>query len=200
MAITEAASPEQLSALEALVWAARPSSVVLQLRDRSCSARELYARAKVLANLAREAGQLAIVGERIDVALAAAAHGVHLPGASMLPSDARRLLAGKMWLSRAVHGPDELSREELSVLDAVVLSPVLAPRKGRAPLGLGTLTEWTKRLRQQSAELQVFALGGISGEGALDCVAAGASGVAAMEAVRQPAPAKRLVEALAIAR
>ncbi len=200
MAITEAATPLQVSAVEELSRWAAPESVVVQVRDRACSARQLGERARTIVGLCRAAGQLAIVNDRIDVALAADAEGVHLPGAGVPPSVARRLLGEGKWLSRALHDPGELSPEELSALDAVVLSPVMAPRKDRAPLGYDVFGEWARRCRQGRERLLVYALGGVSSQSAAACLAAGASGVAVMGAITVQAEARALVAALGITR
>jgi thiamine-phosphate pyrophosphorylase len=200
MAITEAATPLQVSAVEELSRWAAPESVVVQVRDRACSARELVDRARSIVALCRAAGQLAIVNDRIDVALAAAADGVHLPGAGVPASVARRLVGEGKWLSRALHDPGELSSEELSALDAVVLSPVVLPRKERAALGYDVFGEWARRCRLGQERLQVYALGGVSSQSAEACLTAGASGVAVMGAITEAAEARALVAALGIER
>jgi thiamine-phosphate pyrophosphorylase len=200
MAITEAATAIELDAIEALARMAAPSSVVVQLRAPGCSARELQERTKKLKALASEARQLVIVNDRIDVALACGADGVHLPGAGLPPREARRVLGAGRWLSRALHAPDELPSEELGALDAVVVSPVIAPRKGREALGLSSFSEWTRACRDLCAELGVFALGGVTAETAEACLRAGASGVAVLGAARDVQSARELVTALGIAR
>ncbi len=200
MAITEAATPLQVSAVEELTRWAAPGSVVVQVRDRACSARALAERARTIVSLCRATGQLAIVNDRIDVALAAGADGVHLPGAGVPPSVARRLVGEEKWLSRALHDPSELAAAELVALDAVVLSPVVLPRKERAALGYGVFGEWARRCRQGHDQLLVYALGGVSSQSAEACLSAGASGVAVMGAINEQSEARALVSALGIER
>lgn len=200
MAITEARSSEDLHSLEELVRAAAPGEVLVQLRDRGCSARELVVRGARLRALTRASGQLLLVNDRVDVALAVDADGVHLPAFGALPGDARALVGDGMLVSRALHDPDELSASELAVLDALVISPVMAPRKGRDALGLETLAAWSARVREANARLAIYALGGVSEDTALDCLRSGASGVAVLGAARDPARARRLIDALGIAR
>jgi thiamine-phosphate pyrophosphorylase len=200
MAITEAASAAEVDALEALLESATPRSVVIQLRAHGCAVRELMARATRLGAMARRAGQLVIVNDRIDVALAAEVDGVHLPGAGVPPREARRLLRAGSWLSRALHAPDELLPEELEVLDAVVISPVISPRKGRDALGLATFGAWAQRCREKSEKLGVYALGGVTAESAVECMNAGATGVAVLGAARDAENARELTRVLGIAR
>ncbi len=200
MAITEAASAAEVVALEALLESAMPRSVVVQLRAHGCPARELMARAARLSALARHTGQLVIVNDRIDVALAAEVDGVHLPGAGVPPREARRLMRAGSWLSRALHAPDELPPEELAALDAVVISPVISPRKGRDALGQATFGAWARRCREKSEKLGVFALGGVTAESAGECMNAGATGVAVLGAARDEESARELVRVLGIGR
>ncbi len=200
MALTPAASADELRATGALLRAAAPATVVVQLRAPGCSGRELLERAERLMVLARETAQAVIVNDRIDVALAAGADGVHLPGAGVPPLEARRLLGDGKWLSRALHSPDELSSDELWALDAVVISPVMSPRKGREAIGVDTFGAWVQSCRQRSPALGAYALGGVTGDNAQACLHAGASGVAALGAAADERLARELVAALGIAR
>jgi thiamine-phosphate pyrophosphorylase len=123
-----------------------------------------------------------------------------LPGAGVPPREARRLVGADKWLSRALHAPDELPAEELDALDAVVVSPVIAPRKGREALGLATFEAWARGCREQCEKLGVFALGGVTAASAAECLRAGASGVAVLGAARDADSARALVRVLGIAR
>jgi thiamine-phosphate pyrophosphorylase len=188
------AAPGVLEArLETLLERARPGSVAIQLRDHELSVRSRFELGLKLRELAQRHGGRLIVNDRIDLALALGAEGVHLGERSVSVADARRLVPGA-FVARAAH---ELAELEHEVADAVVLSPVLAARHGRAALGLAALAEARARL---PAEKRLYALGGIDADGARKCLRAGADGVAAIGAVLGGDDASGLLAALEIAR
>src|SRR5512137_1243989 len=67
-----------------------PGVVAIQLRARAATGRELLETARMLRTVVAGAGQLLLVNDRADVALAAGADGVHLPSAGIPPGEARR--------------------------------------------------------------------------------------------------------------
>jgi thiamine-phosphate pyrophosphorylase len=180
IAITDTALvPADLLAarLAALVTRARPGSVAIQLRDHQLSARARLELGRRLLEIARREAAPLIVNDRLDLALALGAQGVHLGERSVAPADARRLLP-KAWISRACHDPDRVA--DAPEVDAVLLSPILSTRKGRPALGLCAL----RRARQLlPASIALIALGGIDAEGAARCLEAGADAVAAIGSV-----------------
>jgi thiamine-phosphate pyrophosphorylase len=183
--------------VSAVCAAAVAGSVVVQLRDRQLPTRERLALGRQLLAAAREHGQQMVVNERLDLALLLGADGVHLPEQAVPPAAARRFLTqrgmARPWLSCAVHQP---TQQVSAALDAVVLSPILAPRKGRPALGLGALTDARAVLRPGQ---QLFALGGVEASQAVQCVARGADGVAVIGAVFEQDP-RALLAALGIER
>jgi thiamine-phosphate pyrophosphorylase len=175
--------------------AARPGSVLVQLRDVQLCGRTRLALAKILRELTHESQQGLSINDRVDIAALVGADGVHLSRRSITPEEARQLLPGA-FLSAPWH-PPELMPEGVG---AVLASPVLAPRKGRAAIGLQGLGSAVKRAHRSAEPPLVFALGGIAEDNAGACLAAGAQGVAAIGAIwsaRDPLP---LLAALGIAR
>ena len=158
---------------------ARPGSVVFQLRDLELSTRERLSFGEAMLGHARATGQLLVVNDRIDLALLLGADGVHLGEAGIATDEARSLLGERAFVSRACHDPARVATLDA---DAVLLSPILEPRKGRAALGLAGVKEARRRMTSLSAGGLLFALGGVSAGGARDCVAAGADGVAVVGA------------------
>jgi thiamine-phosphate pyrophosphorylase len=117
-----------------------------------------------------------IVNSRLDVALAVAAHGVHLPGSSPAPSALRAICPPGYLIGVSCHSIDELRAAEREGADYAMLSPVFAPISKASvlpPLGL-------KALREACAAvtIPVYALGGITEANSAACVEAGAAGVA----------------------
>lgn len=148
------------------------------------SAREVLEAARALLPLVRAAGGALFVGDRLDVALAAGADGVHLPERSFDPAEVRRWAIQR---SRAVHDVAG-AQAYASRVHALVASPFGdVPGKGRA-LGV----EGLRAIVLAAGPTPVIALGGIQGPDEVRaCVAAGARGVAVRRAlldVEDPLP------------
>jgi thiamine-phosphate pyrophosphorylase len=167
--------------------------VLIQLRDRELSARRRLALGADLSALCRKYEQLFAVNDRLDLALLLDADGVHLGEGSVMPQDARALIGGR-FISRACHALDDTAPRGA---DAIVLSPILAPRKGRPALGLGALAA---ARRAAGHAVLLYALGGIDALGARRCLEAGADGVAVIGAVLDVPDPTPLLEALGVLR
>ena len=191
-----------LARLGKLAAAAQAGTVALLLRDHALGAQERLRLGHALQAVARRHGQALWVADRLDLALLLEADAVHLGEGSVTASDARRLLAANLRISRAWHaasfdGVDAAA--ELHAVDALLVSPVLAPRKGRPALGVEPLGVLGEQLRARNRACQIYALGGISTENAAACLQAGAVGVAAIGAALSP-DAEQLLGALGISR
>jgi thiamine-phosphate pyrophosphorylase len=113
------------------------------------------------------------VNGRPDIALAAKAHGVHLPSESVPPAEWRRILPPEFLIGVSCHSTAEIREAEAA--DLIAYGPVFAsPGKGSG-VGLDALS-----IATGSTRIPVFALGGITHENAQSCVDAGAAGVAAI--------------------
>lgn len=164
------------------VLEAGSSAVALQLRARRTSARQLY---EVTEWLVRHAGKrresaphgpMILVNDRLDVALAAGAGGVHLREDSIPPAEARMLVGPSVLLGRSVHSADAVKRLGHQA-DYLILGAAYATRShpGRAPLGPQALA-----VAAASSPVPVVAIGGITPGRAASIVHAGAHGVAVM--------------------
>ncbi len=207
VAITDlsVAPHDQLVArLARLAHAARPGSVALLLRDHSASAKQRLALGRLLQDIRRSSQQQLWVADRLDLALLLEADALHLGEASVSATVARRLVGAEVRISRAWHAVplDAAATAELAELaevDALLVSPVLEPRKGRPALGLGALGVLGEQLRARHSACHLYALGGVSAANAGACRAAGATGVAAIGAALRDDP-QPLLAALGIAR
>jgi thiamine-phosphate pyrophosphorylase len=198
IAITDraaASAATTLSRVERLVKRARPRSVVVQLRDRELGARERLQFGSELGALARAHRQLFQVNDRLDLAVVLDADGVHLGEASVTTHDARALLGAERFVTRACHDAERAA--ELDA-DAILLSPVFAPRKAAAALGAQSLARARQLLCEGTRPARLFALGGVDATNAASCLTAGADGAAAIGAtVGNDAP-EALLAALGI--
>jgi thiamine-phosphate pyrophosphorylase len=139
----------------------------IQIREKDLTARALF-------DLTRRAVVISkipiLVNSRADVAAAAGAHGVHLPGGSIAPRELRPVA---QVIAVSCHTVDEVRAAEDEGADFVVFGPVFAtPGKG-TPLGLDAL-----RLAAASVKIPVLALGGVMWENANLCILNGAAGIA----------------------
>jgi thiamine-phosphate pyrophosphorylase len=130
-----------------------PAGVMFGVRDHDAPATVRLALARALIAVARPTGARVVVHDRIDVALAADADGVHLAERSIDTADARVLL-GDRYVARSCH--DAASIAAAGDVDAITLSPLFAsPGKGAA-LGVERFAELAA-----GARVPVLALGGI---------------------------------------
>lgn len=168
--------------LAGIVRAAADAGVTcVQLRDKSGSTRTLVSQAQELISLLRPRGIPLIVNDRVDVALATGADGVHL-GQDDLPLPAARALLGpSRVIGISVESVEQAIAAERTGADYLGVSPVFAtPTKTdtAAPLGLDGLSA----IRRATA-LPLVAIGGIGAHNAAAVIRAGADGVAVVSAI-----------------
>lgn len=194
---------ELVERLERVAASARPGSVALLLRDHQLPARARLELGRALQSVARRHAQALWVADRLDLALLLEAAVLHLGEASVSARDARRGLPESVRICRAWHelAPRPEQLDELDAVDALLVSPVLAPRKGRSALGLEALGAWGEQLRARNSASppSLYALGGVTAASAASCLAVGASGVAAIGAALA-SDAGALLRALDVAR
>lgn len=196
-ALTDSAAfPEWLREAQALCSDAEPGRVAVVLRDRQLSVKERYTLGQDLRRITKETGQLLLVSDRVDLALALSADGVHLPARGLSPGDCRKIWKGH--ISRSSHEIGRLTPADWEALDGLLISPVAAPRKGRLPLGSEGLSEAIGQVHRSAPQLPVFALGGVTGENCASFLRAGAAGAAAIGAAWDPQARRELLSALGI--
>ncbi|MBI2370845.1 MAG: thiamine phosphate synthase [Deltaproteobacteria bacterium] len=174
----------------------------VQLRERGLEARELLGLATTLRAITRQAGALLLINDRLDVALACGADGVHLPQDGIPPREARHLLGPDRLIGVSTHSLAEARRAEAGGADFIVLGPIYATPSKLSygpPRGLEVLRVVTEQVR-----LPVLAIGGIKAGNVAEVLGAGAAGVALISAIIAatdvPAAARALRQALAASR
>lgn len=131
----------------------------VQLREKDLPAAELYPLALELRAITRDFGAKLLINDRIDVALAVAADGVHLGGHSLPVATTRRLLGPEKLIGVSTHRIEEIVGAAVAGADFVTFGPIY-PTPSKAaygpPLGLDALAAACA-----APLLPVFALGGI---------------------------------------
>lgn len=168
----------------------------VQLREKSLATRPFMERARALKSLLQPLGVPLIINDRLDIALACGADGVHV-GQSDMPVDAlRRLLPTGAIVGLSVESLDQLGAVPAGV-DYLGVSPVFAtPTKTDTAPAFGL--DGLRAVRQRS-RWPLVAIGGLHAGNAADVLAAGADGLAVVSAIcaaADPAAAARSLRAL----
>lgn len=152
---------------------------VVQLREKEMSAKDLYALAQQLRHVTAERA-LFLVNDRVDVALAVDADGVHLPVDGLPIAAARRLLGKDKLIGCSVHSAASAAQCAQEGADFVHVGTLYATdsKPGRTPAGPELV-----RSVAASVGIPVIGVGGISAQNASTVMAAGAHGVAAISAL-----------------
>jgi thiamine-phosphate pyrophosphorylase len=154
----------------------------VQIRERDMNARELLALTRSAIDAAAGRARI-LVNDRLDVALAAGAAGVHLRGSSVPAGEAVRWLRGghaaaDFMVGVSCHSLEEVRASEAAGANYVFYGPVFetpAKKKFGAPQGVEKLAEVCR-----GVSIPVIGIGGVSGDRGLECVRAGAAGIAAI--------------------
>lgn len=153
----------------------------VQLREKQSSTRDFMAQAMVLKALLAPHAVPLVINDRIDIALACGAEGVHLGQSDMPVHVARQLLPSNVFIGWSVETADEVEQSQHLPLDYLGVSPVFA-----TPTKTDTKTPWgLEGLRQVRAAttLPLVAIGGIHTENAQEIMRAGADGLAVVSAL-----------------
>lgn len=164
---------------------------VVQLREKHTTARERYELGIELRELTREAGVPLVVNDRIDLAAAIGADGVHLGDDDLPVEGARERLGEDAIVGRSVSSPGGAREAERAGADYLGVGAVFATstkdtRESESEIGLETV-----RTIREATDLPFVAIGGITAENAESVVAAGADGVAVVSAIAAAADPAR---------
>jgi thiamine-phosphate pyrophosphorylase len=174
--------------------AVRGGVTIVQLRGKNLSSRDFLELGLKSADLLARTGVPLLVNDRVDIALACGAAGVHL-GQEDLPVDqARRILGPDRVIGVSVNTPEEALRAEREGADYVGAAPAyITVTKEIALSVLGP--EGIGRIKR-AVRIPVVAIGGIGAANAAALAAAGADGIAVISAILGAPDAKRAAEDL----
>jgi len=154
---------------------------LLQLRAKKLDTRPFLDLALDLLPLVRSAGVPLIINDRVDIALASGADGVHLGQNDMPPAAARKLLGNNKIIGISANTVEEAAAAEAGGADYIGLSPVFGtPSKTDTdpPMGLSGIRRLT-----DAVTIPGIAIGGINRDNAADVFSAGAAGIAVISAI-----------------
>lgn len=166
---------------EAVRLALKGGVRAVQLREKDLPVRELLALAQKLRKITKEFGAKLFINDRVDVAVAVDADGVHLGGQSMPPEAARAIVGRNMLIGVSAHTVEEAREAERGGADFITFGPIFStPSKAKfgAPVGVEDV-----RTIKNHVRIPVFGLGGIKSENIAQVMQAGADGVAMISGV-----------------
>ena len=194
----------------AATWAANGVSFI-QVREKDLPVREQVDLARAVLHAVQQvsgkgSAPRVLVNDRVDVALATGADGVHLPSGpnALTPEEVRSIFAAAgrsrpPTISVSCHTMEEVNAARQQSPDCILFAPVFEKvlREKEIVLGAQEGRDGTTRfpgtglvLLEQAcraaAPVPVFALGGVTAENSADCLRAGAAGIAAIRLMQQP--------------
>jgi thiamine-phosphate pyrophosphorylase len=176
--ITDRSRGGEDATVERVRWAAGAGVHLVQVRERDLDGGPLTALVRRCVDAVRGSRTRVLVNDRVDVALAAGAHGVHLRADSMPAARVRAICPQGFLVGRSVHARDEaMAAAAAGGLDYLLFGTVFATtsKPGRAPAGLGALAEVAA-----AVTIPVLAVGGVTPDTVDEVVMAGAAGFAAI--------------------
>lgn len=153
----------------------------VQLREKRASTRDFLAEARAVRALLRGSGVPLVINDRIDVALAVDADGVHLGQTDMPLADARRLVGTSMFIGISAECVEHAIQAERAGADYVGVSPVFATstKTDTAPaLGLSGIAAM-----RAAVSIPLVGIGGITQANVADVIRAGCDGAAVVSAI-----------------
>jgi thiamine-phosphate pyrophosphorylase len=174
--ITDRKSLEQDDLPRRIAGAIRAGIDIVQIREKDLPTRELVALTEQAVKAAKGTPTRIVVNDRLDVALALGAAGVHLGTQSIPAEAARRIVPADFLIGVSCHSLEEAEAAQAAGADYIVFGPVFetaSKLQYGPPLGLAKLREVAAKI-----SIPVLALGGITVERVKACLDAGAAGIA----------------------
>jgi thiamine-phosphate pyrophosphorylase len=161
-------------------------ATLVQLRDKHSSTRAMVEEARAIQSVLTPAGVPFLVNDRVDVALAAEADGVHIGQDDLAPSDARLLLGRRAIIGLSISNLHQARAAPLELLDYVGVGAVFATGSkddAHAPMGIDGLREIVQAIRARAPKFPICGISGIDAGNAAEVIGAGCDGVAVISAL-----------------
>jgi thiamine-phosphate pyrophosphorylase len=184
--LVDPAQAKGRSLADVAVAAARGGATLIQLRDKSGETRTLVEEARAIKRALAGNGVPILVNDRVDVALAAGADGVHLGRDDLDPITARRILGPRAIIGATVRADADVAALAPGAIDYVCIGGVFATTSKDnpdPPIGVNGLAHLARLVRELMPGMPVGAIAGIDEGNAAEVMRAGADGVAVVSAV-----------------
>jgi thiamine-phosphate pyrophosphorylase len=173
---------------------------LVQLRDKVLSPQHFYQQAAEALHLARDRGVKIIINDRVDIALALKADGVHLGQDDMSPESARRLLGPEAIIGFSTHDIEQARLGSEMPVDYIAIGPIFETSSKEAPdfpLGLEKL----RQVRQAVGQMPLVAIGGLGIDNARQVLGTGVDALAIISDIwcspgRELERARQLINAI----
>ena len=166
-----------LSHAEQIALFAEGGATLVQLREKRAPALKFYEEAQAAVAVAAERGVQLIINDRVDIALAVGAAGVHLGQDDLPPDIARRLLGDDAVIGYSTHSVAQAVKAAQLPIDYLAIGPIFSTSTKENPDPVVGL-EGLRIVRETVGSLPLVAIGGITPANARDVLAAGADSVA----------------------
>ena len=179
--VTDRGLAKGRSTLEIVRAAVEGGVTCVQLREKGCSTREFIEQALAVKNFLKDRGVPLIINDRVDVALAVSADGVHLGQTDMPLKAAQKIVGDSMIIGISAESVEDAVEAERGGADYLGVSPIYAtPTKTDTapPLGL----EGLRRIRE-AVSLPLVGIGGLNQYNASEVIKNGGDGVAVVSAI-----------------
>lgn len=153
----------------------------IQLREKDLPLRDLLALAKELREITREFGAKLLINDRVDIASAVDADGVHLGNQSMPPSAVRKIVGASKLIGVSTHSEEEARRAEAEGADFITFGPIFetpSKRQYGSPVGLKVLRKAIDIISNP-----IFGIGGVKSGNINDIISSGAYGIALISGI-----------------
>jgi thiamine-phosphate pyrophosphorylase len=175
------------------------SATLVQLRDKHGSTRAMVEQARALRGVLEPAGVPLLINDRIDVALAAEADGVHIGQEDMPVPDARLLLGRTAIIGLSINSVAQAQVAPLELLDYVAIGGVYGTTSKdntKPPIGMDGLRMIVETVRARKRGFSICAIAGINADNAAAVIGAGADGVAVISALSRAADPEKAAREL----
>jgi thiamine-phosphate pyrophosphorylase len=165
---------------------AQGGATLVQLRDKRSETRRMVEHARAIKAALAPFNIPLLINDRVDVALACSADGVHVGQGDMAVDDARRLLGRDAIIGLSIKTTAQAEAAPVDILDYVGVGGVFATTSKdntSAPIGTAGLARIADILRRRAPGFPVCGIAGIDAGNAADVIAAGADGVAVISAL-----------------
>lgn len=155
---------------------------LIQLREKRASDRAFYADAAAAFQIARSAGVKLLINDRVDIAFALRADGVHLGQEDMPVDAARRILGDDAVIGFSTHNIEQVHKALRLPIDYLAFGPIFPTTSKRNPDPVAGLNQ-LGLVCEVASPMPVIAIGGINQTNASDVLATGADAVAVLSAL-----------------